>query len=367
MARSPSAPARVLVEWLTEALRGRLGPGWRVVVKDRESTAIVAAPDGGRATIAIEARTTPTTRTVTEVADRASRLRVDGARRPTPFLVAPYIGPRVRAACRTRGVGYADQSGAWSLRLDRPAIDWDLPGADENPVPPPRGIRTLRGVSTARVLRALVERRPPLSLGTLATIAGVTSATAYKVLVLLEREGVVEREPRGAVVAVDWRGVLERWARDHLVDRPGTAQRWLAPRGVETVLDALRGLPRGAKGKVPRVAVTGAWAARAEFDTLVGARLVAYTDRPAALAARLELRPMPGPGSNVTLIVPRDLRLLEAPLRLGGLPCAPWSQIAVDLLGGTDREPAAGENLLGWMEVNEARWRSAVGGVGGGT
>lgn len=367
MTRSTSAPARVLFEWLTEALRSRLGPRWRVVVGEQASTAVVTSPDGGRATIAIEARTTPTTRTVVEVADRADRLRVGGASRPTPFLVAPYIGRRVRAACRARGVGYADQSGAWSLRLDRPAIDWDLPGADENPTPPPPGLRTLRGVSTARVLRELVGRRPPLSLRTLAALAGVTSATAYKVLVLLEREGLVEREPRGAVVAVDWRGVLERWARDHVVDSPVTAQRWLAPRGVEALLEPLRELPTSAKVDTPRVAVTGAWAARADFDTLVGARLVAYTDRPTALAARLGLRPMQGPGSNVTLIVPRDPRLLDAPRRRDGLPCVPWSQIAIDLLGGTDREPAAGENLMAWMEVNEARWRGAADEAEGGT
>ncbi len=58
-----------------------------------------------------------------------------------------------------------------------------------------------------------------------------------------------------------------------------------------------------------------------------------------------------------SVLLPRDERLFTESRREDRLGYAPWSQTAVDLLGGTEREPSAGENLLNWMEANEAAWR----------
>ena len=44
-------------------------------------------------------------------------------------------------------------------------------------------------------------------------------------------------------------------------------------------------------------------------------------------------------------------------LRRGLVTAAP-SQGAVDLLTGPGREPAEGEELIGWMKGNENAWRT---------
>lgn len=356
-----------LLAWLEDALRRRLGRGWSVGWKSRRRVAegggapdavvTIKAPDGTAAAIRVQAKARVTPSSVAATA-AFGRLPVERDGVTCALLVAPYIGPRVREQCRRRRVAYADQTGAWSLRVKRPSIDWEVEGASKNPEPERRGLTSLQGSSTARVLRALVDYRPPFTLSELAKTARVTAATAYKVLVLLEGEGVVEREPRGAVVTVDWRGLLNRWARDYRLKRQGVEKRYLAARGVQRALDELRTRREGRGSPDLRWALTGAWAARDEFDTLAGARAVIYTNQPTRLAESIGLSPAQGPVSNVTLLAPRDPSLFEESVDRGGLWCAPWSQIAIDLLGGADREPSAGENLLAWMDVNEDRWRS---------
>ncbi len=357
-----------LVAWLADEIRLRLGAGWDVdllpwkpgpIGADR--LAEIGAPDGTRATLLIDVQLQPTSATAMRTAqsyERAAAARPGVSR---AMLVAPYLGLRVREECRRLGVAYADRTGALFLKIARPSIDWDRPGATKNPAPEARGLASLHGRSTARVLRTLVDRRPPFSLGDLARRARVGSPTAYKVLALLEGEGVVERGPRGAVLAVDWKGLLLRWAQDYRLEKQNVARAYLAPRGVQQVVRRLRAEAAGAAGAGLRWAVTGAWAARSEFDSLAAARLLVYADQPGRLVELLDLRPLSGPGSNVTVLTPQDERLFEECVPRDGLWYAPWSQVAIDMLGGSDREPSAGENLLAWMEINEDRWRPARG------
>jgi len=78
----------------------------------------------------------------------------------------------------------------------------------------------------------------------------------------------------------------------------------------------------------------------------MGARLLIYIDHPSVFEQAVGLGSRRGPESNVVLLVPRDEHIFAESVRDDGLWYAPWSQTAVDLLGGTDREPSAGVNLV---------------------
>jgi hypothetical protein len=371
-----------LLAWLEAAFRSRLGEAWRVSLAAGEPTrrareraqpsevaeggarwrtpdAILTlrAPDGQRVVLLVQA----TSKASLGAAEQAARLQrgvAAEAQETARLLVAPYIGPRVREACRARGVAYADQTGAWRLRTQRPAIDWEVGGAEKNPTPERRGIASLLGPSTARVLRTLVDSLPPYTLTELAATARVTPATAYKVVTLLEGEGLVAREARGSVTEIDWQGLLQRWAQEYKFEKQNRVVACLAARGPQAVLAQLKEEKSAATEPGTRWALTGAWATRSEFDSLAGARLVIYTEQPTRLQELLGLKPWKGAGSNAAVVVPRDPLMLDEAVERDGLTCAPWSQIAIDLLGGRDRDPSVGENLLSWMSLNEPRWRT---------
>lgn len=373
-----------LLSWLVSAMRSRLGEGWLVSQalepvawfgweeapaaealrgpyrRAPDATLTITAPDGQRVVLLVEAKQTASPRAVEQAASLGG-----GSVRQAPeavrMLVAPYLGPRVREACKARGVAYADQTGAWRLQTVRPSIDWEVGGAARNPAPEGRGVSSLLGTSTARVLRALVDTSPPYTLTELAATARVTPATAYKVVTLLEGEGILTRVRRGRIESVDWQGLLQRWAQEYKFERQNSVTPCLAARGPQTVMAKLRGQVAASTIPGSRWALTGAWAARSEFDSLADARLVIYAEQPAPLQELLDLKPWKGPGSNAAVVLPRDSRLFEEAVERDGVRCVPWSQVAIDLLGGRDRDPSAGENLLAWMSVNESRWRTRLG------
>jgi hypothetical protein len=81
-----------------------------------------------------------------------------------------------------------------------------------------------------------------------------------------------------------------------------------------------------------------------------------YTNSPAELADRLELRPVET-GANVLLMAPSDDVVFTRAIEPEGLRIAAPSQIAADLLNGPGRAPAEAEALLDWMQSNESIWR----------
>jgi hypothetical protein len=362
-----------LLAWFAEELRRDLGKGWRVAISPRQTSspgmgggrAKIRAPDGTEARLWIAAEPRPTPGTPARVAQFFEEAGAGDGDCEVALVLAPYLSPRLRAGCRRLGLAYADRTGAWSLRLTRPSIRWERAGARKNPEPEGRGIASLRGTSTARVLRALIDYEPPFSLTELGEMARVTIPTAYKVVTLLGEEGLVEREPRGEVLRVDWRGLIERWAGEYRLERQNTVRRFLAPRGAQQAWDKLKSVePEAECRSTDRWAVTGAWAARTQVDLLAAPRFVVYATQTTRLERVLELRQSAEPESNVAVLLPRDVRIFEEASRRDGVWCAPWSQVAIDLLGGRDREPSAGENLLNWMEVNEPRWRARRKGAG---
>lgn len=352
------------------ALREGLGPMWRVRSRTKvlspsgkyevDAVLRLEAPDGTHATLLVEARARVLPADVARLAHVKAAAAREWPDRRQMFLVAPYLSPRTREACRAQGVAYADQSGAWWLHSERPAIRWERTGALRNPDPQSRGIASLRGRKTPRVLRALIDREPPFTIKGLAAMTGLASSTVSKVLALLEEEALVTRGSSRSVEKVDWRGLLDRWAMDYRTERDNRALRYLAPRGIAPILEKLKAVGATANDPRQRWAMTGAWSARRHVDLLMGARLLVYVDRPSLFKDIAGLRPARGPESNVVLLVPRDGRVFAESVCDGGLWYAPWSQTAVDLLGGTDREPSAGENLLDWMESNEGLWRSQL-------
>ena len=339
-------------------LAERVPPGWRVcselpVPADQPAVDMlieVTSPAGETALLAVEIKARVEPRRVPELARRIEGATDEDMSGVVPVLGAAYLSPRARELLRGLDVGYIDTTGNVRITASTPGLFISSDGDDKDPWPRRDVLQSLRGRGAACAVRAIVDVAPPFGVRELAEVTGVPAPTLSRVLGLLEREGVVTRQLRGQVEAVDWQGVIRRWAEDYDQAGSNIATALLEPRGLAAVTAKLRAAPVA-------YAATGALAAQ-YFDPVAPARTATlYITDAVEAAESLDLRETDA-GANVVLLEPFDLIVFDRTAERDGLRCVAPSQLAVDLLTGPGREPSQGEQMLIWMEQNQDAWRA---------
>jgi hypothetical protein len=343
-------------------LADSLGQGWGVRRFDEpvrgpgtlqpDAIFSITAPDGGNALQMVEARQRVFPR------DVRAWLRALPPAPPdsTYLLVAPFLSPRARTLLEEAGVNYIDMTGNMLVRAARPSIFLRQQGPDKDPAPAAEPVRSLRGGKAARVVRALCDFREPATSRSVAARAGVSPGYVSKIIGLLERDALVEREGRGPVQPITrvlWADLIRRWSADYRMLESNAARLFLAPQGVPAFLRDLAGWAARTPGG--RYAVTGSFAAE-PAPVAPPSLLVCYIDAPLGVAEKTGLIRATGAG-NVYLCEPLDPIAFDRTWTQGDVTYAALAQVAVDCLTGPDRMPAEGEALLEWMAANEAAWR----------
>ena len=131
------------------------------------------------------------------------------------LLAAPFLSPRTRELLVEAGASYLDATGNVRLVADRPALFILTAGATVNPWREERPLISLKGPSSARVIRALCDFVPPYGVRELVEKAGSSLGSTSRVVSLLDREAIVKREGRGRVVDVHWPALMRRWVQDY--------------------------------------------------------------------------------------------------------------------------------------------------------
>jgi hypothetical protein len=267
------------------------------------------------------------------------------------LLVSPYLSPRTRELLQAGGANYVDDTGNVLVKLSRPALFIRTTGADVDPWPADSTLRSLKGPAASRVVRAVIDFKPPYGISGLSERAGSPLATVHRVVDLLATEGLVERVRRGPVTQVDWEGVLQRWISEYGLVDSNRVESYLEPRGLERLLERLRSSDLD-------YAVTGSLAA-SRLAPLAPVRLaMVFVDSATDEAAEaLGLIPAET-GGNVILIEPFDRVALERGDVEDGIRYAAPSQVAADLAKSPGRGPSEAEALVKWMAANQDAWRS---------
>jgi hypothetical protein len=357
-----------LVDAAVAWLRERIPSAWSVEATNQEATgAGRGRPDGtivinGQsvfATLAVEAKRSLGPRDVAGLFGSVGRtLRALSPNIPI-LVVAPWLSPRTRELLAAEGINYLDLTGNALVRLENPAFFIQSQGADRDPSPTPRGKARVRGPKAARLIRTLVDVRPPYGVRDLAEAAGLAPGYVSRLLDALDDDALIERTKRGQVESVDIAGLLRRWAENYELFRSNDARPYLAARGAE---DALGRFPELA---TVRTAVTGSFAAVRLSPVAAPALLTVYCDDSSAVANALDLIPA-DQGANVVLLRPFDPIVWERTAEEYGVRYVAPSQATVDCLTGNGRMPAEGEALINWLLANESNWRlSSLTEVGG--
>ena len=339
-----------------EGLRSRLPDGWRLTpskpVRARDVQAdarlTVRGPDGASAVLLVELKRKVSPRQAAEaaakLAEAARETQVAGV-----LLISDYLSELSRKRLRAASVNYLDLTGNAWIALERPGLLIETQGSDKDPSPPRRGIRSLKGVKAARIVRALCDTRPPIGVRELARLTESNPGYVSRVLDFLVSEDLVQRGKTGQVAETHWQDLIHRWSQDYLLTKTNRAVPCLAPRGLNVIADRLRTYKK-------TYALTGSHAVPAEASVAVGRLLSCYVDDLEQATGILEVRPAET-GANVLLLEPFDRVVYDRARTEDGLVKVALSQCAIDLLTGVGRGPAEAEALLAWMAVNENAWR----------
>ena len=340
-------------------IRSRLPEAWcvdvveeRVCVPGPDAVVRVAGPTGPMSILAIDVKSRLDPKDVEPIVSRFEMRRWQGAE-TTPVIVARYLGERTREILRASGAGYIDLTGNMYLRLDTPAVAIERVGASKDPEPAQRPARSLKGAKAGRLVRTLMDCLPPLGVREIAANAQIDPGYVSRLLTLLEQDDYIGREPRGPVTRVDWPNLLRAWAKDYSLTSSNIATSYLQPRGLPTLLDALR--TQGTSGGL-KYAISGSLAA-ARRAPIAPSRLgVVYVERLDEAAGALGLIPTET-GANVLLVEPFDRVVFERTVLDEGLRYVSPAQAAADLLTSSGRGPEEAEALIEWMLGNEDAWR----------
>ncbi len=365
---TPRDDERTLLAALTAQLGERLPQTWRARFETvqmsfaearPDAVLVLEAPDGRAARIGVDVRISLYPR---DVYTMSAQLGGSWPNTPRPagraglspdlagwLVLSRFLTPRTRALLTEAGFSYADASGNVRIDLSSPPMFIEFQGAATNPKPVDKTLQSLRGTGAIRVVRALLENRPPYTLRDLADRADLPLGTASRTIRYLVDEALVFRDGRGPISGVDWQGLIQRWARDYSLLGSNLATFYLQPRGPQALVDRLQGL------SMPYV-LTGSFAVMPQARVAEPALAAVYVPDARQAARELNVQTVAGAG-NVVLLQPPTEDVFRSPREVNGIPCASLPQVAVDLLTSPGRGPVEGEALIEWMEKNEDAWR----------
>lgn len=380
MDRSSIEDEQALLEEGLDRLRSLLGEPWRVEVANRplpadaapwmrastpEQLVSIYSPSGGGGSgqVLVEAtRALTPARAAKEFGPKLTLMhRLTGS--AAVLIIAPWLSPKTRETLENLDYGYLDLTGNVSLRLRQPAVIIRTEGAKRDPHPRGQHNQQLRGARAGRLVRVLVDARPPYRASDLAEASDVSLSYVSRLLDALEEETLITREGR-SITAVDWDALIRARAKQYSLLKANSYVSMLAPQGPARVLDLL-----GDKGhmieRYGEVAVTGPFAVRKVVrNVTVGGQLMLYVPPDPRQNSPLEriatdlglLRSEIG--ADVLLLRSANDMVYKGVRRVDGIPYVALSQLALDSLGGTGRMPIEGEELLAYMTRNEEKWRA---------
>jgi predicted transcriptional regulator len=317
----------------------------------RVDLAIEIGAPGVGATLAVEAKRSLEPRAVGSLFGSVGRTIRKLSPNIPVLVVAPWLSARTRELLASEGLNYLDLTGNARVHLDRPALFIETQGADRDPSPAPRGQARLRGPKAGRLIRFLVDVRPPYGVRELAQATGLAPGYVSRLLNVLEQEALIDRSKNGSVESAEAAGLLRRWTQNYDVFKNNGSSAFLAARGAA---EAMRGLAELEQGTL--TAVTGSFAAVRIAPVAAPTLLAVYCEELEPIARALDLVPA-DQGANVVLLRPFDSVVWERTSWENDMRYVAASQTAADCLTGNGRMPAEGEAMLNWMQLNEAEWR----------
>lgn len=259
------------------------------------------------------------------------------------MLFADFVSPKYAEELKAIGVNFVDTTGNLSLLIPESGVYLDLRKVSENPFREAgRPLKSLSGEPSALVVRGLLDFPAPIKAVDLIRETGVSRASAYRTLDYLESQAFITRSAPGVVESVVIGDLIREVSQWFSFGETGSTYRYIAPRGLDSVLEKLL----GAKSSY---ALTGSAGAGNFTKTAPTEFLSLYATDVDALVEEAGLKQVES-GGDVFINIPEWDVVFQRTQDLDGLTYTSSAQIAIDLANGPGRNPQLAEAIIDWME-----------------
>ena len=259
------------------------------------------------------------------------------------MLFADFVSPKYAEELKAIGVNFVDTTGNLSLLIPESGVYLDLRKVIDNPYREAgRPLKSLSGEPSALVVRGILDLPTPVKAADLIRETGVSRASAYRTLDYLEGQALITRSAPGVVESVVIGDLIREVSQWLSFGETGSTNRYIAPRGLDAVLEKLR----SAKSSY---ALTGSAGADNFTKTAPTEFLSLYSTDVDALAEEAGLKQVPT-GGDVFINIPEWDVVFQRTQSLDGLIYTSTAQIAIDLANGPGRNPQLAEAIIDRME-----------------
>ncbi len=274
---------------------------------------------------------------VREAHSGASRL----GERAIPLVAVPFMGRVGRERCEETGTGWLDLSG--NARIFAPGIRVRIDGQPNRFKRPGRPSSAFAPKS-ARIARwLLMHPYRPMTQREIAHATGMDEGFTSRIVAKLEEDGLIVRDPGGAIRAPDPDLLLDAWNEDYAFSKHRVWRGHLPARSGNALLRRMADeLGEQASGYAA-TGLAAAWIlnrfARFRIVTLY------LPERPTPrLLEHLGFREG-APGANAWLVVPNDEGVFHGAVDRDGVRCVHPVQAYLDLTEHPERASEAAEQL----------------------
>lgn len=258
-------------------------------------------------------------------------------------IFTDYVSPKLADELKALRVNFVDTVGNISLEIPDSRLLLEIRKVSENPfVERGRPLKSLAGDPSARVVRGLLDLGAPIKASTLIAETRVSRASVYRTLDYLGSQRYIERSSPGTITSVEAGDLIRETSQLFGFGSDGTTAGYIAPRGIEEVLNNLAGTKAN-------YALTGSAAAALLKPVAKTMQLMLYSQERDALAKELGLREV-STGGDVFINIPESDLVFQRTQTLDSLVCVSTAQMAIDLASGPGRNPQEAEALIELLE-----------------
>lgn len=258
-------------------------------------------------------------------------------------IFTDYVSPKLAEELRTLGVNFVDTVGNISIEIPDSRLLLEIRKVSENPFAQRgRPLKSLAGDPSARVVRGLLDLWAPIKASRLIAETGASRASVYRTLEYLESQRYITRSSPGTVESLQIGDLVRETSEQFGFGKTGTTFGYIAPRGIENVLEKLASTKAN-------FALTGSAAATLLKPVAQTMQLMLYSQERDTLARELGLREV-NSGGDVFINIPESDLVFQRTQTLDSLACVSTAQIAIDLASGPGRNPQEAEALIELLE-----------------
>lgn len=273
--------------------------------------------------------------------DQLRKLSLSIDAQAVPVVCVPFMGDAGRTVCAKAGIGWFDMSG--NGRIIGPEFNFRVEGRPNQFKVRGRPADIFAPKSSRIARWLLIHQGKSFFQRELARATGMDEGFVSRIVSRMVKEGLVQREESGNVLAQDPAALMAAWREMYRIQAYAWRRGHIAARSGE---EALQRLAASCQTRGIAYAATGLGAAwlNTHFAAFRIASIYLHESTSPSWLAEIGFQEEPR-GGNVWLIEPKDEGVFQGAGEVAGIRCVHPVQIYLDLKDHPERSAEAAEKL----------------------